>query len=175
MYAKSTRPSAKREVQKERSAKRDVQKFRSERRILEAGPSQHFIQYYSPHLHFYYNFTYLLLHTHNRSETPYNTHQNKYDSAFQLDKSLVDDGERELVSTILFLIELIFSYFSSQLTRFDGHCLRDGRTRQNGVSPHGSASLSTFHVPCTGAAAISSSCFLGCFVMDFQSIFSVIG
>ena len=29
MYAKSTRPSAKREVQNERSAKRDVQKFRS--------------------------------------------------------------------------------------------------------------------------------------------------
>ena len=29
MYAKSTRPSAKREVQKERNAKRDVQKFRS--------------------------------------------------------------------------------------------------------------------------------------------------
>ena len=29
MYAKSTRPSAKREVQKERSAKRDVQKFQS--------------------------------------------------------------------------------------------------------------------------------------------------
>ena len=29
MHAKSTRPSAKREVQKERSAKRDVQKFRS--------------------------------------------------------------------------------------------------------------------------------------------------
>ena len=29
MYAKSTRPSAKCEVQKERSAKRDVQKFRS--------------------------------------------------------------------------------------------------------------------------------------------------
>ena len=29
MYPKSTRPSAKREVQKERSAKRDVQKFRS--------------------------------------------------------------------------------------------------------------------------------------------------
>ena len=32
MYAKSTRPSAKREVQKERSAKRDVQKFRSAQR-----------------------------------------------------------------------------------------------------------------------------------------------
>ena len=29
MYAKSIRPSAKREVQKERSAKRDVQKFQS--------------------------------------------------------------------------------------------------------------------------------------------------
>ena len=32
MYAKSTRPSAKREAQKERSAKRDVQKFRSAQR-----------------------------------------------------------------------------------------------------------------------------------------------
>ena len=32
MYAKSTRPSAKREVQKERSVKRDVQKFRSAKR-----------------------------------------------------------------------------------------------------------------------------------------------
>ena len=32
MYAKSTRPSAKRDVQKERSAKRDVQKFRSAQR-----------------------------------------------------------------------------------------------------------------------------------------------
>ena len=32
MYAKSTRPSAKREVQKEQSAKRDVQKFRSAKR-----------------------------------------------------------------------------------------------------------------------------------------------
>ena len=32
MNAKSTRPSAKREVQKERSAKRDVQKFRSAQR-----------------------------------------------------------------------------------------------------------------------------------------------
>ena len=32
MYAKSTRPSAKREVQKERSAKRDVQKSRSAQR-----------------------------------------------------------------------------------------------------------------------------------------------
>ena len=32
MCAKSTRPSAKREVQKERSAKRDVQKFRSAKR-----------------------------------------------------------------------------------------------------------------------------------------------
>ena len=32
MYAKSTRPSAKREVQKERSAKSDVQKFRSAQR-----------------------------------------------------------------------------------------------------------------------------------------------
>ena len=32
MYAKSTRPSAKREVQKERSAKRDVQKIRSAQR-----------------------------------------------------------------------------------------------------------------------------------------------
>ena len=32
MYAESTRPSAKREVQKERSAKRDVQKFRSAQR-----------------------------------------------------------------------------------------------------------------------------------------------
>ena len=32
MYAKSTRPSAKREVQKERSAKRDVQKFWSAQR-----------------------------------------------------------------------------------------------------------------------------------------------
>ena len=32
MYVKSTRPSAKREVQKERSAKRDVQKFRSAKR-----------------------------------------------------------------------------------------------------------------------------------------------
>ena len=32
MYAKSTRPSAKREVQKDRSAKRDVQKFRSAQR-----------------------------------------------------------------------------------------------------------------------------------------------
>ena len=32
MYVKSTRPSAKREVQKERSAKRDVQKFRSAQR-----------------------------------------------------------------------------------------------------------------------------------------------
>ena len=32
MYAKSTRPSAKREVQKERSTKRDVQKFRSAKR-----------------------------------------------------------------------------------------------------------------------------------------------
>ena len=32
MYVKSTRPSAKREVQKERSAKRDVQKFRNAQR-----------------------------------------------------------------------------------------------------------------------------------------------
>ena len=32
MYAKSIRPSAKREVQKERSGKRDVQKFRSAKR-----------------------------------------------------------------------------------------------------------------------------------------------
>ena len=32
MHAKSTRPSAKREVQKERSAKPDVQKFRSAQR-----------------------------------------------------------------------------------------------------------------------------------------------
>ena len=32
MYVKSTRPSAKREVQKERSAKRDVHKFRSAQR-----------------------------------------------------------------------------------------------------------------------------------------------
>ena len=32
MYAKSTRPSVKREVQKERSAKRDVQKFPSAQR-----------------------------------------------------------------------------------------------------------------------------------------------
>ena len=32
MYAKSTRLSAKREVQKDRSAKRDVQKFRSAQR-----------------------------------------------------------------------------------------------------------------------------------------------
>ena len=32
MYAKSTRPSAKREVQKERSAKRDDKKFRSAKR-----------------------------------------------------------------------------------------------------------------------------------------------
>ena len=32
MYAKSTRPSVKREVQKDRSAKRDVQKFRSAKR-----------------------------------------------------------------------------------------------------------------------------------------------
>ena len=32
MYAESTRPSAKREVQKERSAKRDVQKFWSSKR-----------------------------------------------------------------------------------------------------------------------------------------------
>ena len=32
MYAKNTRPSAKREAQKERSAKRDVQKFRSAQR-----------------------------------------------------------------------------------------------------------------------------------------------
>ena len=32
MYAKSTRASAKREVQKERSAKRDVQKFRNAKR-----------------------------------------------------------------------------------------------------------------------------------------------
>ena len=32
MYAKSTRPSAKREVQKDRSAKRDVQKFWSAKR-----------------------------------------------------------------------------------------------------------------------------------------------
>ena len=38
MYAKSTRPSAKREVQKERSAKRDVQKFRSAQRAMRMCP-----------------------------------------------------------------------------------------------------------------------------------------
>ena len=40
MYAESTRPTAKREVQKERSGKRDVQKFRSaqrEDRILRSA------------------------------------------------------------------------------------------------------------------------------------------
>ena len=36
MYVKSTRTSAKREVQKERSSKRDVQKFRSAQRDDQA-------------------------------------------------------------------------------------------------------------------------------------------
>ena len=35
MYAKSTRPSAKREVQKDRSAKREVQKDRSAKRDVQ--------------------------------------------------------------------------------------------------------------------------------------------
>ena len=36
MHAKSIRPSAKREVQKDRSAKRDVQKFRTRSATIES-------------------------------------------------------------------------------------------------------------------------------------------
>ena len=42
MYAKSTRPSAKREVQKDRSAKRDVQKFRNAQRDDQIARSSYY-------------------------------------------------------------------------------------------------------------------------------------
>ena len=38
MYAKSTRPSAKRKVQKDRSAKRDIHKFRNAKRAMKMCP-----------------------------------------------------------------------------------------------------------------------------------------